>query len=193
MKTSGQYPADLARDVELRDGASVHVRAVRPDDAGRLIALYDRLSRDTAYQRFFTVLRRLPPDWARLLATVDYVRRLAIVATADASPSADVVAVARYEPTDEPGTAEVAFVVQDEWQAKGLGTVLFRLLLDAAQGRGIDRFRAYVLADNRRMLDLIARFTDIRERSLHQGVVELLFTPRVASRTRSLAARCPEP
>jgi RimJ/RimL family protein N-acetyltransferase len=181
--TSGQYPAELEHDLELGDGTCVHLRPVRPDDAGRLMTLYDRLSQHTAYQRFFTLMRRLPPDWARFLASVDYVRRLAIVAAAEASPTADLVAVARYEATAEPMTAEVAFVVQDAWQGKGLGTILFRLLLDAAQPRGIDRFRAYVLADNHRMLDLIARFTDIRERSLHQGVVELLFTPRRKSST----------
>lgn len=180
---SGEYPAELERDLELGHGTRVHVRPVRPDDAGRLIALYDRLSRHTAYQRFFTVLRRLPPDWAHFLANVDYVRRLAIVAASDASPTTGLVAVARYEATAEPMTAEVAFVVQDGWQGKGLGTILFRLLLDAAQPRGIDRFRAYVLADNHRMLDLIAHFTDIRERSVHQGVVELLFTSRRRSST----------
>jgi RimJ/RimL family protein N-acetyltransferase len=172
------YPAALEREVELESGTRVYVRPVRPDDAGRLIALYDRLSRHTAYQRFFTVLRRLPPDWARFLANVDYVRRLALVAAAERSPAAELIAVARYEPTAEPKTAEVAFVVEDGWQGKGLGTTLFGLLLDAAQARGIDRFRAYVLAENRRMLHLIARFADVRERSDHQGVIELLFTAR---------------
>jgi len=178
LSTPGQYPAELEQDVELGDGTRVHVRPVRPDDAPRLVALYDRLSQHTAYQRFFTVLRRLPPDWAKLLADVDYVTRLAIVAVLDAGLTDDLVAVARYEPTTEAATVEVAFVVQDDWQGKGLGTRLFRLLLEAAQARGIGRFRAYVLASNMRMLDLIARFGDIQERSLHQGVVDLLFAAR---------------
>jgi RimJ/RimL family protein N-acetyltransferase len=189
MAASAPYPAELERDVELGDGTRIHVRPVRPDDAGRLIALYDRLSHHTAYQRFFTVLRRLPPDWADFLANVDYVRRLALVATAEASANADLVAVARYESTVDPTTVEVAFVVQDGWQGKGLGTMLFRMLLDAAQARGIGCFRAYVLADNRRMLDLIARVTDIRERSVHPGVVELLFTARGPSSTEAPTTR----
>jgi GNAT superfamily N-acetyltransferase len=173
---SGRYPTELEREVTLRDGGRLSIRPVRPDDAERLIALHARLSRHTAYQRFFTIMRRLPPDWARLLATVDYVRRLALVATAEATPTADIVAVARYEPTAEPAIAEVAFVVQDGWQGRGLGTILLRLLLDAARARGIAGFRAFVLADNTRMLDLISRFTEIRERRLEQGVVELAFT-----------------
>src|SRR5215510_11672903 len=101
------YPKELEGDVELRDGARVHIRPIRQDDETRLIGLYDRLSRDTAYQRFFTVMHRLPPDWARYLAAVDYVRRLALVVGGAADPEAEVIAVARYEPSDEPNTAEV--------------------------------------------------------------------------------------
>jgi RimJ/RimL family protein N-acetyltransferase len=154
------------------------VRPIRPDDAPRLQELYDRLSRHTAYQRFFTVMKRLPPDWARILATVDYRTRLAIVAEQPGEYPRELIGVGRYEPTDEPGGAEVAFVVQDAWQDKGLGTVLFNAVLDAATARGITLFRAYVLADNRRMLDLIVRFGDIKRRKTEQGVTELVFTAR---------------
>jgi len=176
------YPKELEGDVELRDGTRVHIRPIRPEDETRLVRLYDRLSRDTAYQRFFTVMHRLPPDWARYLAAVDYVRRLALVVASAADPEAEVIAVARYEPSDEPETAEVAFVVEDRWQGRGLGTVLFERLLASAGQRGVKQFRAYVLADNSRMLTLIARFGDIRERTLQHGVVELLFTARATPR-----------
>ena len=90
--------------------------------------------------------------------------------------------MARYEPSDEPNTAEVAFVVEDRWQGRGLGSVLFDRLLASADQRGVKQFRAYVLADNSRMLNLIARFGDIRERTLQHGVVELLFTARATPR-----------
>ena len=173
---TSEYPTALERVVPLADGTEVRLRPIRPEDAPRLIEFYDRLSRHTAYQRFFTVMKRLPPDWARLLATVDYRRRLALVA--EHGPAAELVAVARYEPTDDPQTAEVAFVVQDSFQGKGLGTKLLQALLEAAQARGIQRFRAYVLADNTRMLDLLNRFTDIRERDIGSGVASLLFEPR---------------
>lgn len=173
-----QYPGDLERDIILNDGARLRLRPIRPEDASRLIDFYDRLSQHTAYQRFFTIMKRLPPDWARLLATVDYQRRLAIVAETGPATAPELVAVARYEPTDEPETAEVAFVVQDGFQGRGLGVLLLHHLLDAGHARGIRRFRAYVLADNARMLDLIARFTSIRERSLDAGVASILFERR---------------
>ena len=176
--TPGQYPKELEQRVVLPDGTGVHVRPIRPDDAERLVALYDRLSQHTAYQRFFQVMRRLPPDWARFLATVDYVRRLALVAVDETDPDGKVIAVARYEPMGPTGPVEVAFVVQDAWQNRGLGTWLFCALLEAARARGIDEFQAMVLAENNRMLDLITRLTDVRERRIDSGVVELRFTAR---------------
>jgi RimJ/RimL family protein N-acetyltransferase len=173
-----EYPKEFERDVTLSDGTHLHLRPIRPDDAPRLSELHDRLSRRTAYQRFFTVMKHLPPDWAQKLAAVDYRTRFAIVAERPAERGTELVGVGRYEPTDEPGTAEVAFVVQDGWQDRGLGTILFDDVLRAALERGVRRFRAFVLPENRRMLDLITRFGDIKERKTEQGVTELLFTPR---------------
>jgi RimJ/RimL family protein N-acetyltransferase len=165
------------RTIALRDATLVHMRPIRADDAPRLVALHDRLSSDTRYHRFFSVMRRLPPDWARFLANVDYDSRLALVVESPEDPDT-IIAVARYEPTTEPGPAEVAFVVQDGWQDRGLGTMLFRELLAAAELNCVRHFRAWVLADNRRMLDLIARFGQVRRRAIEQGVVELSFTAR---------------
>jgi RimJ/RimL family protein N-acetyltransferase len=169
--------ARFDRAVTLRDGTRAHMRPIRAADAPRLAALYERLSNDTRYHRFFSVRQRLPPDWARFLATVDYRTRLALVVESPSDPDA-LIAVARYEPTGEPDVAEVAFVVQDGWQDRGLGTILFGELLAAAATNGLHRFRAWVLGDNRRMLDLIGRFADVRERTIEQGVVELTFTAR---------------
>jgi RimJ/RimL family protein N-acetyltransferase len=172
--------ARFDREVTLRDATRLRVRPIRADDAPRLVALYDHLSGDTRYQRFFSTMRRLPPDWARFLAEVDYERRFALVAEAPGEPDT-LTAVARYEPAGEPGTVEVAFVVQDGWQGRGLGTVLFADLLRAAEANGIRRFRAWVLAENRRMLRLIARLGDIEQRAFESGVVELTFVARPLS------------
>jgi RimJ/RimL family protein N-acetyltransferase len=169
------YPAELERELTLRDGAVVRLRPIRPDDAPRLQALHGRLSGDTAYHRFFAIVKRLPPDWARLLATVDYRRRLALVVEAPTGDDPELIAVGRYDALDEPDTVEVAFVVQDDWQNRGLGTMLFDAILRAATARSYRRFRAYVLADNRRMLDLITRFTRVESRKTEQSVTEVVF------------------
>ena len=169
------YPAELERDLVLRDGSVVRIRPIRPDDASRLQELHSRLSVNTAYQRFFAIVKRLPPDWAHTLATVDYQRRLALVVEVHGGSSVELIAVGRYDAIDA-GEAEVAFVVEDRWQNRGLGTIVFAEVLRAAAARSFRRFRAYVLADNRRMLDLIQRFARIESRTVEQNVTELVFT-----------------
>jgi RimJ/RimL family protein N-acetyltransferase len=169
------YPAELERDLTLGDGAHIRIRPIRAGDAEALMAFHGRLSARTAHQRFFTMLRRLPPDWARHLATVDYHRRLALVAEDVSGGSPVLVAVARYEPTRRTDTVEVAVVVQDGWQNRGLGTHLFRALLAAAAARGVHSFEALVLSDNGPMLDLIARCGEIERRTFASGVTEVTF------------------
>lgn len=169
------YPQELARDARLA-GARVHVRAIRPDDEPRLVALFDRLSMRSRYQRFFSSLNRLPSEWARDFANVDYQERLALVAERERDGRLELLGVARYEPSDAGDVREVALVVDDRWQGQGLGTLLFDELLLAAEARGITRFRAFVLADNRGMLRIIERRGRVVERRAKRGVVEVLFT-----------------
>jgi GNAT superfamily N-acetyltransferase len=172
------YPTELVRAVVLKNGAHVRIRPIRPDDEPRLVELYGRLSRHTAYQRFFTVMRRLPPDWAHFFANVDYRRRLALVAERDTSTGVELIGVGRYEPGEEPDTAEVAFVVEDGWQGFGLGAILLIDVLRAAVARGIHRFCAFTLADNYRMLRILSELTEVRERKTEEGVTSVLFEPR---------------
>jgi acetyltransferase len=162
------------KPVLLRDGTPVTLRDIRPKDESALTALYERLSPQTAYQRFFTVMRRLPPDWAHILANVDYDRRMAIVAL---GPDGALIGVARYVYDDRAREAEIAIVIEDAWQGRGLGTLLLGELVAYAEGKGIRRFRAYVLADNLRMLKLLRRGTRIVKRKLESGVLSLLLAP----------------
>jgi RimJ/RimL family protein N-acetyltransferase len=174
-REAAAYPSGLVRAVTLRDGSSARIRPIRPDDEPRLVALHERLGRHTAYQRFFTVRRRLPPDRYHFFANVDYVRRLALVAERDAPAGVELIGVGRYEPSEEPETAEVAFVIEDGWQGRGLGGILLDAVLAAAEGRGIHRFRADVLADNHRMLRLLSTRTRVEERRTEEGVTGLRF------------------
>jgi GNAT superfamily N-acetyltransferase len=183
VDTAATYPRELVRTVALRDGASARIRPIRPDDEPRLVDLYERLSQHTAYQRFFTVMRRLPNDWYHFFANVDYVRRLALVAERETVAGVQLIGVGRYEPSEEPDAAEVALVVEDGWQGRGLGAILLETVLAAAEARGIRRFRAYVLAENHRMLRLLATRTAVEERKTEEGVTGLRFRRRAADAT----------
>jgi RimJ/RimL family protein N-acetyltransferase len=172
------YPAALIRPVELADGAALRLRPIRPDDEPRLVELFHRLSPRTVYQRFFRAYDRLPEDWYRSFANVDYQTRLALVAEDQGTSRPSLRAVARYEPSVKPDTSEVALVVEDGWQGRGLGSLMLDALLAAAVARGRRRFTADILADNRAMLRVLSRLADIKRRELSYGVLTVDFERR---------------
>jgi GNAT superfamily N-acetyltransferase len=100
---------------------------------------------------------------------------MAIVAV---SPDNGLIAVARYDLDKASNEAEIAIVVQDQWQGKGLGTMLMAELLSYAEAQGIRRFRADVLSENGRMLDMLTRLTQVLTRRTERGVTSLLMVPR---------------
>jgi RimJ/RimL family protein N-acetyltransferase len=174
------YPWALARPIALADGAALRLRAIRPDDEPRLRDLFHRLSPQSVYQRFFRVYHRLPDDWYHRFAHVDYRARLALVA----EDAGALRGVARWEPGPAAGVAEIAIIVEDAWQCRGLGGLLLDALLTAADARGIRRFTADVLAENRPMLRLIARFGDVLHRDLEAGVLTVDFARRAVDDRR---------
>src|SRR5688572_7211919 len=128
----GAWTTPASEDQGQAVGEGLRLRLIRPDDEPRLVALHERLSAHTAYQRFFSAMRRLPIDWAHFLANVDYRTRLALVIERPDPAGPEIVAVGRYDWNGVSDAAEVAFVVQDGWQGKGLGRTLLRELLAAA-------------------------------------------------------------
>jgi RimJ/RimL family protein N-acetyltransferase len=148
------YPSDLERDATLRDGGTIHLRAIRADDVARLQAFHGRLSRDSIFFRFFSPLPVLTDERAAYFTTLDFERRLAIVAVEGSADDEQIVGVIRYD-RHETDVAEFALIVEDRLQHHGIGSILFWALVDAARTRGIRTFSADVLAENRRMLNLL--------------------------------------
>jgi RimJ/RimL family protein N-acetyltransferase len=129
--------------------APVHVRAMRPDDRDRLLSFHHALSAETVYLRFFSVHPELQPAEVERFTCVDHEQREAIVALVDD----EIIGVARFDrDAVDTDTAEVAFVVADAWQGKGLGGELFARLATRAREVGIHRFVADTLPRNERML-----------------------------------------
>lgn len=175
-RTSGQIARepDLGRVITLRNGAAVRLRPIRPDDAPGLIELCDRLSPRTLYLRFFTV-RRLRPDEAALLTSVDGHDRMAIVAESAIGQRRELVGVAQYALDRYDPLPDVGLVVEDAWQGLGLGSILFTEMMRAGEEQGFSTFRAEVLAENARMRRLLSRYADVLERSLDRGVITVVF------------------
>jgi GNAT superfamily N-acetyltransferase/predicted CoA-binding protein len=171
-------------DVLLSDGSTVHVRPITPDDADRVVALHSRFSARTRYLRYFSPYPRIPPrDLARFV-NVDHRDREALVVAV----GADLIAVGRYErlAADAP-EAEVAFVVEDSYQGRGVGSMLIEHLASAAREAGLETFVAEVLPENSTMLRVFGDAGFQVSREYADGVVHLTFP--IAPTTRSMSVQ----
>jgi len=130
----------------------VPTRPVQPDDEDRFVRLWPRLSPETVYRRFHSPIRRLTPSEVHRLVTVDHDLREAVVAVV----GGEVVGVARYDRSpSSPATAELAIVVEDDWQGVGLGRQLLTEIIERARRHGVTTLVATVQEDNERMLWLL--------------------------------------
>ncbi|HXA29451.1 MAG TPA: GNAT family N-acetyltransferase [Candidatus Angelobacter sp.] len=179
---TARYPGEWEMDAVLADGGTVHLRPIRAADGAALIDFHSHLSAETVYFRFFTPRPHLTDQNVQRFTHVDYRDRMAFVGVLQDS----IVAVARYERLVDAASAEVAFVVADAHQGRGLGTLLLELLATYARSQRITRFVAETLTHNRRMLDVFhaAGFRDVRQ-SEH-GVVHV--TMEITQTAESLAA-----
>ncbi|MBX3706135.1 MAG: GNAT family N-acetyltransferase [Pseudomonadales bacterium] len=133
------------------DGHTVWIRPIRPDDREREAAFVRGLSRESRYFRFHSALRELTPDMLERFVHNDYPDALALVAYLPGPAGDEQIGVARYVREGTGDTAEMAIVVADAWQGKGVGTHLLLALRDLAQAAGIRRLVANVLRENGRM------------------------------------------
>jgi RimJ/RimL family protein N-acetyltransferase len=147
------YPAGFLLRAALRDGTSVCVRAIRPDDKERLRIAFERLSTRSVYQRFFHPITELTPSELRHLTELDFRDHVGLVLTIEEETGERLIAVARFVRI-APGAdrAEVGFAVADEYQNRGAATLLLHQLIALARGRGVREFVAQVLEDNLEML-----------------------------------------
>lgn len=137
----------------LRDGQSLRIRHISPDDKKRLEELFYRLSPRTRYLRFQYAKERITPEELAYFTEVTPPERAAFVATTGTGEGERIIAVARWDRTDR-NSAEVAFTVEDDIQLRGIGTVLLEVLAGEALKHDIRVFMATVLKENTRMLEV---------------------------------------
>ena len=162
------YPREWEADVLLTDGGAAHLRPIRPDDAERLVAFYDRVSPESKYLRFFAPYPRLSDRDVQRFTRVDYVNRVALIVTL----GQEMIAVGRYDRIDD-NQAEVAFLIEDAHQGRGIGQLLLEHLAEAARERGITRFVAEVLPQNRRMAAVFADAGYRISKGIEDGVLNV--------------------
>ncbi|MFW3169644.1 GNAT family N-acetyltransferase [Geodermatophilus sp. CPCC 206100] len=164
-------PAHWEADIIAADGGTVHLRPIRPDDAEGLVGLMDRSSDQTRYYRFFGPMKRLSDRDLHRFTHVDHEARVAFVLLL----GDQLIGVGRYDRYPGTSDAEVAFLIEDAHQGRGLGSVLLEHLGAAARERGIERFVAEVLSQNNRMVRVFLDAGYTPERTYEEGVVHLTF------------------
>jgi GNAT superfamily N-acetyltransferase len=154
----------------LRDGARVVTRPIEPGDKRALLEGFEQLSDESRYRRFLSATPRLSESQLRYLTEVDHDRHEAIIAFAE--ETGEPVGVARYvRYPDDPTDAEPAVTVIDDWQGRGLGTLLLEEISQLARAAGVKRFTALVLATNDPMIALLGRLDTEPVAGVEDGVV----------------------
>lgn len=164
------YPAHWEADVVLRDGRTAHLRPISPKDEQALADFYAEVSDQSKYFRFFAPMPTLSERDLHRFTHVDHHDRVAFVLTLGEK----IVAVGRYERTSEE-EAEVAFLVQDRHQGRGMGQLLLEHLAQAGRESGIERFSAEVLPENVAMLQVFREMGYSVKSGWEEGVVHLEF------------------
>ncbi len=161
----------------LKDGGSIRVRAIRPDDKSRLLEHFQGLSKRSVYFRFFNAKKRLTDDELKRFTEPDFQQHVGLVATLIEEGAERFIGVARYMviPDRVPHCAEVAFAVSDLHQGRGIGTLLLNHLAQVARANGVTEFEADVLGENNQMLEVFSRSGFTVSRSVDAGVVHVSF------------------
>lgn len=160
--------------VVLRDGSSVQIRAIRRDDDRRLADLFGRLSPQSVFLRFHHAVSTLTPEEAARFSTVDYNNTFALVATIGEGADERIIGVGRYARLSKGDEAEAAFVVEDAYQRKGIGTQLLEKLAAVARQKRLRHFAGEVLPDN---IDMLKVFRDsgftVQQREYREGFIRV--------------------
>ena len=157
----GAYPMWYATEFQANDGMRFEIRPIRPEDELLMVDFHRHLSEKTVYYRYFSPLKldvRVDHERLSKRCLVDYHNEIALVALcSDGGGQQHLAAVARLIKVPDGNSAEVAFVVADQYQHHGLGTYLLTRIIEIARQEGFAELEAVVLADNANMKDLFRR------------------------------------
>ncbi|MFJ1803634.1 GNAT family N-acetyltransferase [Streptomyces sp. NPDC088180] len=171
------YPDHWEADVVLRDGGTARIRPITTDDAERLVSFYEQVSDESKYYRFFAPYPRLSDRDVHRFTHHDYVDRVGLAVTI----GGEFIGTVRYDRIDDRGRpasapadeAEVAFLVQDAHQGRGVASALLEHIAAVARERGIRRFAAEVLPANNKMIKVFRDGGYTQRRSFEDGSVHL--------------------
>ena len=149
--------ASYTAQEQLRDGSPVEIRALQPQDEAAMLAAVEQTSPESLHRRFFVMKRYFSDKERAFFMNIDFKTHVALVALTQNQGRQVIVGGGRYV-VFEPGRAEMAFVVIDAWQGRGVGSILMRHLVKLAGDAGLDELTAEVLPENAAMLNVFRKF-----------------------------------
>jgi|RhiMethySRZTD1v2_1073278.scaffolds.fasta_scaffold09940_4 acyl-CoA hydrolase len=173
LRSRKAYPVAEVHEVQLRDGRDVLMRPTRTSDTGAMQELFYRLSEDDVRTRFFQQLSSLTDTAAQHLCSVDYDEEMAFAAVVGPSERERIVGASTYYLSPASGLAEVAYMVDPDWQGVGLGRILHAALVEYAREQGARGLKADVLPGNSRMMRVFERGDHSLDVTTEAGVAEL--------------------
>lgn len=169
----GMYPESLTARRTTRAGLTITLRPVKIDDEGLLKEFFYDLSSDCMYSRFISSRADMPHERLQKLVVIDYSKEMVILAVTGEEGKESIAGMGQYYIDERTHTAEVALVVMDDMQKKGVGMELLSHLTLLAKNNGLLGFTAEVLMDNTAMLKLFERMGFKTEKRAEEGVYEL--------------------
>jgi len=167
------YPKELEERYKLRDGGELLIRPIRPDDEDKIKGMFYSFSEQTKYLRYHGTLKSMPHNKLQVFCNVDYDSEMALVVSRGRAGHEELIGVGRYMTNPGKRSAEMAFVVSDAWQRKGIGSYLFKRLVEIGRQAGIRQFNADVLPENSGMLKIFHRSGLNTETQTEEGVVRV--------------------
>ena len=151
----GKYPEKFEKYVRIKDGTRIFIRPIKPEDSDLWVQFYLSLSRMAKYYRFFSSRSEPDKKMIKKYTQIDYINDMALIAIVSENEKQRMIGVARYVIVKKTGGAEIAVVISDDWQGKGLGTKLLINLLDIIIKRNIPKLCGDVFLENDKMMKII--------------------------------------
>ncbi len=183
------YPQEVATARTFKDGLKVRFRAIRPSDEEQMRRLFYRFSEESVYYRYFSPIKTMPHRKMQSYVNVDYRRTLSIVGTVSEPHDDYVIAEGRYACLGDCRYGDVAFVVDEEFQGKGIASFLFSYLMKIGKERGLDGFTADVITSNKAMMKVFERSPHPIQARVEAGSyhLEIKFAEKVAPYQKAIS------
>jgi len=170
------YPSQYEKEFFEMEGSRIFLRPIKPEDARLLAEFFNTLSRQTILNRFLRRIDIIPAEWIRRFTCIDYDRDVAMVAAEETDAGERILGVCRIMRYPFCNKGEIAVVVGDQWQGRGIGTKLLETSIDIARALGIRSLWAVASANNQQVLDLAEKFGFAIKIDVGSGLCELEMT-----------------